>query len=39
MLKRGERTIAVGASDNYAFDDRKAGLAVQTIYPKVPSVG
>jgi iron(III) transport system substrate-binding protein len=33
MLKRGERTIAVGASDNYAFDDRKAGLAVETIYP------
>ncbi|MDB5649708.1 MAG: extracellular solute-binding protein family 1 [Hyphomicrobiales bacterium] len=33
MLKRGERTIAVGASDNYAFDDKKAGLAVETVYP------
>jgi iron(III) transport system substrate-binding protein len=33
MLKRGERTIAVGASDNYAFDDKKAGLPVETIYP------
>ena len=33
MLKRSERLIAVGASDNYAFDDRKAGLQIETIYP------
>jgi iron(III) transport system substrate-binding protein len=33
MLKRGERSIAVGAADFYAFDDRKAGLPVKTVYP------
>lgn len=33
MIKRGERVIAVGASDSYAFHDRKAGHPVTTIFP------
>ena len=33
MIKRGERVIAVGASDSYAFDDRKDGHPITTIFP------
>jgi iron(III) transport system substrate-binding protein len=32
-LKRGERLIAVGASDSYAADDRKKGHPLVTIFP------
>jgi iron(III) transport system substrate-binding protein len=34
MIKRGERLIAVGASDSYAFEDRKDGHPIKTIYPE-----
>jgi iron(III) transport system substrate-binding protein len=34
MIKRGERVIAVGASDSYAADDRKDGHPITTIYPE-----
>ena len=34
MLKRGERLIAAEGLDSYAYDDRKAGIAVKTIYPE-----
>jgi iron(III) transport system substrate-binding protein len=34
MIKRGERVIAVGASDSYAADDRKEGHPITTIYPE-----
>jgi iron(III) transport system substrate-binding protein len=33
MLKRGERVIAAEGLDSYAYDDRKAGIKVATIYP------
>lgn len=33
MLKRGERVIAAEGLDSYAYDDRKAGHKVVTIYP------
>jgi iron(III) transport system substrate-binding protein len=33
MLKRGERLIAAEGLDSYAYDDRKAGINVATIYP------
>jgi iron(III) transport system substrate-binding protein len=33
MLKRGERLIAAEGLDSYAYDDRKAGIPVATIYP------
>ena len=32
-IKRGERLIAVGASDSYAADDRKEGHPILSIYP------
>ena len=34
MLKRGERLIAVGASDSYATDDRQEGHPIMTVYPE-----
>jgi iron(III) transport system substrate-binding protein len=33
MLKRGERLIAVGATDSYAAAERKAGHPMKTLYP------
>ncbi len=33
MLKRGERIIAAEGLDSYAYDDRKAGHKIATIYP------
>ncbi|MBM3597475.1 MAG: extracellular solute-binding protein [Alphaproteobacteria bacterium] len=33
MLKRGERVIAAEGLDSYAYDDRKAGHKIATIYP------
>lgn len=33
-LRRGERVIAVGASDSYATDDRQGGHPVTTILPE-----
>lgn len=33
MLKRGERLIAAEGLDSYAYDDRKEGHKVLTIYP------
>jgi iron(III) transport system substrate-binding protein len=33
MLKRGERLIAVGGLDSYAFEARKAGHKIDTIFP------
>jgi len=33
MLKRGERFIAVGATDSYAAAERKAGHPMKTLYP------
>jgi iron(III) transport system substrate-binding protein len=33
MLKRGERVIAAEGLDSYAYDDRKAGIKIATIYP------
>lgn len=33
MLKRGERVIAAEGLDSYAYDDRKSGIKVATIYP------
>jgi iron(III) transport system substrate-binding protein len=33
MIKRGERVIAVGASDSYAADARNEGHPITTIYP------
>jgi iron(III) transport system substrate-binding protein len=34
MLKRGERLIAVGASDSYASDARQEGHPFTTVYPE-----
>jgi len=33
MLKRGERLVAVGGLDSYAFEARKAGHKIDSIYP------
>ncbi len=33
MLKRGERIIAAEAADSYAYDDRKAGHKMRTLFP------
>ena len=33
VLKRGERVIAAEGLDSYAYDDRKAGHKIVTIYP------
>lgn len=33
MLKRGERVIAAEGADQYAYDDRKAGHKMRTIFP------
>ncbi len=33
MLKRGERVIAAEGLDSYAYEDRKHGIKVATIYP------
>jgi iron(III) transport system substrate-binding protein len=33
MMKRGERIIAAEGADNYAYDDRKAGHKVRTLFP------
>jgi iron(III) transport system substrate-binding protein len=33
MLKRGERVVAAEGLDSYAYDDRKAGHKIATIYP------
>jgi iron(III) transport system substrate-binding protein len=33
VLKRGERLIAAEGIDSYAYDDRKAGHKIATIYP------
>jgi iron(III) transport system substrate-binding protein len=33
VLKRGERLIAAEGADSYAYEDRKAGHKVATIYP------
>ena len=33
MLKRGERIIAAEGADQYAYDDRKAGHKMKTLFP------
>lgn len=33
MMKRGERVIGAEGLDSYAYDDRKAGHKISTIYP------
>jgi len=33
MLKRGERLVAAEAADSYAYDDRKAGHKMRTLFP------
>jgi iron(III) transport system substrate-binding protein len=33
MLKRGERLVAAEGLDSYAYDDRKQGHKISTIYP------
>lgn len=33
MVKSGERTIAAGALDSYAAEDRKSGSPIESIYP------
>jgi iron(III) transport system substrate-binding protein len=34
MLKRGERLIAAGALDSYAFDARREGHAIDNVFPR-----